>query len=115
MIQTGEQQILESIRALPPEMRERVIRAAITENDKRTWRNGSDDEVAEQNARFREAQKWIDAHKDEYDGKWVCLHGDQLIAHGSDGVEVYREAKAKGIKFPFIERIKAVELPFGGW
>lgn len=114
MIQT-EQQILESIRALPPERRDRVLRAALTENDKRIGQNGSREEVAEQSARFRKAQSWIDAHKVEFDGKWVCLDGDQLIAHGDDGLEVYRDAKAKGIKVPFIERIKAVELPFGGW
>lgn len=114
MTQTTEQ-ILSSIRALPRNEREELLMVAGRENDKRTWQGSTREEVAAITARFRKAQAWIDLHKEEYDGQWVCLYGDQLIAHGFDGLEVFEKAKALGIKSPFLERIKAFELPFGGW
>jgi hypothetical protein len=115
MIQTVEQ-IAESVRSLPLSDLERFfdlvepVRSKIqAENEvKRS-------EVADTIARFKDAERWIEDHKEEYDGQWVCLYGDQLIAHGADGKKVYDEARAVGILSPFIERIKAKELPFGGW
>lgn len=65
--------------------------------------------------KFKLALKWIEENKEEYDGQWVVLDGDKLISHGFDGKKVYQEAKQKGIETPFLERVKAQELPFGGW
>lgn len=115
MIQTAEQ-IIESVRALPSSEREKFFDLAEAEKRNYISENGSKEaKVAEEIAQFRLAEQWIEDHKEEYDGQWVCLYGDKLIAHGIDGVKVYKDAKAKGIKIPFIERIKAKELPFGGW
>jgi len=114
MIQT-EQQILESIRALTPERRERVIKAALSENDKRTWKSGTDDEIAARYTRFQKAQQWIHSHKEEFDGQFVLLDGDVLLGHGIDPKELYDLARERGIKSPYVTRIKALDLPFGGW
>ena len=56
-----------------------------------------------------------DEHKEEFDGQFVLLDGDRLIAHGKDPKPLYDVAREKGIEIPFVKRIKAKELPFGGW
>jgi hypothetical protein len=115
MIQTAEQ-LIETIRALSPSERKKFFDMAETEKQKGHSENGSKIvEVPERIDRFNMALKWIHDNKEKYDGQWVCLYGDQLIAHGMDGLKVFEEAKTKGIKSPFIERIKAEVLPFGGW
>ncbi len=114
MIQTAEQ-IIESIRALPSDERGRLLKAVELENDKQTWQNGTKDEVAEQSTRFRKAQQWIEDHKVEYDGQYVLLDGEQLLGNGTNPQSLYAYARSIGIKSPYVTRIKAVELPFGGW
>ena len=115
MVQT-EQKILESIRALTPETRKRVIRAAALENDKPARKSRmSEEELELRKVRFRKAQEWIENNKEKYDGQFVLLEGDVLIGHGDNPKELYRLADDRGIKSPFVERIKAFELPFGGW
>jgi hypothetical protein len=59
--------------------------------------------------------QWIEEHKEEYDGQFVLLEGDVLIAHGTDPKKLYQTARAKGIEIPFVKRVKAKDLPFGGW
>lgn len=115
MIQTAEQ-LIESLRALPMPERERFFNWAEEEKQKQTEeKQAKVDELERKNARFRRALKWLEENKEEFDGQWVVLDGDQLIAHGFNGKEVYEEAKANGIETPFLERVKAKELPFGGW
>jgi hypothetical protein len=65
--------------------------------------------------KFRRAMHWIDKHRAEYAGQWVCLEGDTLISHGVDAKRVYAEADAKGVPSPFVEFIEAETLPWGGW
>ena len=102
---------------LTNEERERLMRREKANAEGRlSWRDGSTpQEQAAMIERFRKAQKWVHDHKEQYDGQFVCLYGDRLISYGTDGKAVYREAKEKGIKTPFITRVKAKELPFGGW
>ncbi len=71
----------------------------------------------ERNEKFRLAQLWIDEHRREFLGKWVCLDGETLISYGEDAKAVYREARAKGIKIPFIEQVREKETApyWGGW
>lgn len=71
----------------------------------------------ERNEKFQKALRWIDEYRAEYLGKWVCLDGETLIAHGADAKQVYAEAKSKGIKIPFIEQVREKEpsVYWGGW
>ncbi len=59
--------------------------------------------------RYKKARKWLDEHSEEYLNQWVCLEGDQLIAHSADGRDLYQKAKEAGIEIPFIHHI--VEEP----
>ena len=38
----------------------------------------------------------------QFENQWVVLEGEEIVAHGSDPVEVIQEAKAKGIRKPYI-------------
>ena len=71
-------------------------------------------DLEQKNERFRKALNWIEENKEEYDGKFVVLDGDKLVACGTDSKTVYDEARAKGHKSPFLTRVKAKTLPFGG-
>ena len=111
MIQTAEQ-LLETVRTLPKPEREKFFKLIEVEKYKNGETNG---ELERKNKKFRQALQWIEEHKEEFDGQYVVLDGDQLIAHGTDSKTVYDEARAKGIKSPFLERVKAKVLPWGGW
>jgi hypothetical protein len=64
----------------------------------------------------KQERAWLEAHRDEYLGEWVALDGDRLLAHGSDARKVYEEARAKGVKAPFVERAgPKVDAFMGGW
>ena len=65
--------------------------------------------------RYKKARKWLDEHSAEYMNQWVCLEGDQLIAHSVDGCDLYQKAKDTGIEIPFIHHIVDESVPFGGW
>ena len=60
--------------------------------------------------------EWLSKHRHEYPGEYVALDGDRLVSHGTDGREVYRQARAAGVKVPFMAHIEPADaLPFGGW
>ncbi len=110
MIQTVEK-LAESVAALPTDERERFYRLLNS-----SLKNGGADqehELSDEN--FRKALKWVDEHRKEYDGQFVLLEGGEMIAHGTDPKLLYEEARRLGIRAPFVKRVKAVVLPFGGW
>lgn len=111
MIQTAEQ-IIENVRALPKIEREKLFQLIEFEKSEK---NNQVDNWQEKNRKFQIALEWIEKHKAEFDGKFVVLDGDKLIAYGDDSKTVYDEARAKGYKSPFLTRITAEDLPFGGW
>lgn len=115
MIQTAEQ-IIESVRALPMPEKEKFFDLAEEEKQKvLSQKETKTIEPKEKNEKFRRALNWLAEHKEEFDGQWVVLDGDKLISHGKDAKSVYDEARAKGIEAPFLERVKAKILPWGGW
>lgn len=60
--------------------------------------------------------EWLRQHRHEYAGQYVALEGDRLVASGTDGRAVIRQAREAGVKSPFTTRIEAPDdLPFGGW
>lgn len=101
------EQAIEFIRALPETERER-LRDWIDENREQS-------EIITEDNKFRLALKWVDEHRKEYDGQFVVLDGSKLIANGTNPKELYELARAQGIKSPFVKRVKAKILPWGGW
>jgi hypothetical protein len=101
------EQAIEIIKALPKNDR-RKLRDWIDENQEKS-------EISTDDEKFRLALKWVDEHRQEFDGQFVLLEGDKLIAHGTNPKELYAFARAQGIKSPFVKRVKAEILPWGGW
>lgn len=72
--------------------------------------------LAEREARFQRALRWLEENKARYLGQWVALDGERLLAAGADGKQVYAEALAAGVTVPLLQQINAEDdLPFGGW
>ena len=113
-MQTNLEQIKQSVLHLPTEDFEKFGEWYEAEK-----RNKSKDEEKEslkkyQVERYKKARKWLDEHSAEYMNQWVCLEGDQLIAHGNDALEIHRTAKQRGIATPFVHHI-VPEVDMGGW
>jgi hypothetical protein len=111
MIQTVEE-ILENVRALSKADREKLLNLIKIEESNSNERK---EDWREKERKFQLSLKWIDEHRREFDGKFVVLDGGKLVACGDDSKTVYDEARAKGHKSPFLTRITAEDLPFGGW
>ena len=76
---------IEIIRQLPPPDREKVRDWIDEENQKeQTETEEKKAELERKNEKFKCALQWIEEHNEEYDGQWVCLDGNRLIAHGAD-------------------------------
>jgi predicted DNA-binding antitoxin AbrB/MazE fold protein len=59
---------------------------------------------------------WLREHQAEFAGQYVALYGGQLVAHGTDGREVFRKARAAGFPRALMVQVEAAdEPPFGGW
>ena len=54
--------------------------------------------------RTRELE-WRRAHREvlcNFVGQWVVLEGEEIVTHGKDPQQVVVEARAKGIRIPYI-------------
>jgi len=111
MMQTAEQ-IIETVRTLPEPERNKFFVLIEAEKNKATI---NDNDLEQKNEKFRRALQWVEENKEEYDGQFVLLEGNKLIAHGTNPKELYETARTNGIEIPFVKRIKAKDLPFGGW
>jgi hypothetical protein len=112
VMQTNLEQFTEIIRALPPEDFDKV-HEVFKEEEKA--RRGKEKKSNRQIERYKKAQKWLDENSEKYMNQWVCLEGDKLIAHSTDGRDLYQKAKDAGIEIPFIHHIVEEKHPFGGW
>jgi len=103
-------EIVEAIQNLPSNEREKIRK--LLEQEKLEKQK----EVEEEIKLFKASEKWLKEHRAEYLGQWVCLYGNELISHGTDGLQVHRQAKEKGIKAPYLVRV--IEEPknfVGAW
>src|SRR5437899_3412886 len=58
--------------------------------------------------RTRELE-WRRTHKEtlrQYLGQWVALEGDQITAHGLSLADVVTEARARGVRVPYVFRVE---------
>jgi plasmid stability protein len=63
-------------------------------------------------------QQWLEQHRAEYIGRYVALHGDQLVAVGDGAKEVADVARAQGITdalIVFVEEHDATTISGGLW
>lgn len=60
---------------------------------------------------FSATQKWLDEHRDEYDGQWVALDGDRLIAADSDGKKVAEKVRKLGINGAYLVFVEGSNRP----
>lgn len=114
---TTLEQVIATVQTLPPADRQQLqlfLQAGLQEPARRDEAaapplaappvNGAHQSamVEPQLARYRRAKQWISEHRAEYLNQWVVLDGDHLISHGTDGEQVYDQAKAAGINVPFL-------------
>jgi len=71
---------------------------------------GAEDEIR------RRRLAWIKAHREEYAGQYVALHGDVLVGAGRTIREAHGQAKEKGFKNPFLVRLTSEHATLSaGW
>lgn len=62
--------------------------------------------------------EWLSSNTEKlstYEGNWIALEGDKIVAWGSDEVVVEMQARTKGVKVPLLFRIPSKEdKPFIG-
>lgn len=68
---------------------------------------------------FRQSEmNWLSSNSKQlgkYEGKWIALEGDEIVASGSNEVTVEMQARMKGIKVPFLIRVPSkADKPFIG-
>src|SRR6266498_3405253 len=61
------------------------------------------------------ALQWIAEHAREYEGQWVALDGDRLIAHGANADEVFDAAEAYGADLPLVGFVDDPDKIYAGF
>ncbi len=76
-----------------------------------------DEKVFERPDMVRKLEReWVRQNWRKYLGLWVVVEGSTLISHGTDGKDVFIQAKAQGIRVPYMVRVEDPTLPqMGGW
>lgn len=46
------------------------------------------------------------AYLHTYAGEWVAMHGNQMVSHGADPVQVVAEARERGACVPYLFRVQ---------
>lgn len=113
-MQTNLEQAKQVVMQLPTEDFEKFDEWFESQKQSKSKDEEKDARLKLQIERFQKAQEWVRQNREKYMNKWVCLEGDQLIAHGEDGLEVHRKAKEAGIEVPYLEHI-VEESDWGGW
>lgn len=115
-MQANLEQIKEIVRALPIEDLDELEKVISEEKEAKQLKKGDEDESNWRLERYKKARKWLDENSEKYMNQWVCLDGDKLIAHSTDGREVYQKAKEASVKSPFVHYVeKQPEAYWGGW
>lgn len=113
-MQINLEQAIEIIRALPVEDYGKLREVIDEEEQAKQTKTEKKIRVAQDIERYKKTEKWLAENREKYMNQWVCLYGDELIAHGADALEVDRQARKKGIEAPFLEHIVEEKYPFGG-
>ncbi len=60
---------------------------------------------------FSREHDWLEKNRDKYDGQYVALDGDTLLAHGENGKEVAAKIKELGLKGVYIVFVEGSNRP----
>lgn len=60
---------------------------------------------------FSREYDWLEKNRDEYDGKYVALDGDKLLAVGSDAKEVGKKVRELGLNGIFVTFVEGSNSP----
>ncbi len=63
-------------------------------------------------------QRFIGEHPEAFEpfiGEWVVLEGTSIVAHGKDAGTIADEARARGVKVPYIFRVLSKLKPNEGY
>ena len=66
---------------------------------------------------FTREHGWLEKNREQYDGQYVALDGDRLLAHGENGKEVaakIKELELKSVYIVFVEGSNRPLLISGG-
>jgi len=60
--------------------------------------------------------EWLKQNREKYAGKYVALHGNELVGKGKTLREAREQAKENGFQNPFAIFVYSEnDVPFGGW
>ncbi len=107
--------ILSQVRQLPPSDRERLIEELTREPKAKSEIFKS--RIISTNAPYVDRTlefAWLKQHEREYIGQWIALKGDQLIARGATGKEVFASAREQGIHDALVLLVEDPDVPFIG-
>jgi hypothetical protein len=98
-------------------------RLALFLNEEASAGNGSPTEAPmrsntpEVHSQYREQYlAWLKAHREEYGGQYVALHGDRLVGSGKNIREAANAARRNGCLTPFLVHVPRPEGEYwGGW
>ncbi|HLM61197.1 MAG TPA: DUF5678 domain-containing protein [Pyrinomonadaceae bacterium] len=60
---------------------------------------------------FTREHGWLEKNREQYDGQYVALDGDRLLAHGENGKEVAAKIKELGLKSVYIVFVEGPNRP----
>ncbi len=106
-------EVKQAIKTLPGEERKEIRNWL---NEEEVTARKKQNQLQADIERYKKTDRWLEKNREKYMNQWVCLDGDKLIAHGTDALEVDRQAREAGIKSPFLEHIvEEPEFFTGGW
>ena len=59
--------------------------------------------------------EWLKQHEREYIGQWIALKGDQLVAQGTTGKEVFARVRELGIRDALVLLVEDPDVPYIGY
>ena len=105
-----KRQILKAIEELPDDagVEDALDRLYLLYETERGLRQA--DRGEDRDHRSKEIE-WRRTHRNElreYEGQWIVLEGSEIIAHGNSPAEVVRQARARGIRVPYVFLVEDV-------
>jgi predicted DNA-binding protein len=60
---------------------------------------------------FSREHDWLEKNRDEYDGQYVALDGDKIVAHNADSRKVAAKVKKLGLKSVYLVYVEGSQRP----